>query len=762
VQPQNPFFVGREAELRYFARLLEDGDHLKVLNICGHSGVGKSWLLEEYRSLCHGVQIPFAHLSPRDVSGNPATLLTSFAQQIGLEGEWPDDIHTFDQLLPFFIPALHALDAPVAVLILDDYDRMLNFDPYMQLLTRHLTQPTPLMHNTKQLRVIVVIGSEIPLYTHWSLDPRLQPIIELVLHDFTLSETRAYFRRMNVSQRYERPLYQLTQGYPLALAMTVNLELWPDVADSLVTTEKQVILPLTDRQKLVQEILGRTWRAIDSETLHAKVVEPLRASALVRSFDQSLLAIMLDQPTLADAIFDRVTALSMVVEQSQVDKPRNFTLHSALRMALLEDAKSRGLEQTLVEYRCRALAFYFAETRRAKSRPEITFKELGLDILFLHSNPVIHQILFDSLHIPLPTGPASYDELDEILESLMQQNPLYHEIHLDGKHLERLVQETRDWLELDYELHGQTLHYFQVVRRSNATQSPDGIHDDNCSGRARGDLAGFALNVPVTKATLPLLRRDTIGWLYDTHARPISSHSDGQSVFLLRLVVGDWDCLSALIRAFFALLEGQVFHTLVTVTPWTLINMLMRTLGFDMLIDDIEYEGRAYTALRLDMTKYGGPIKWLYQLVRQDLGLPARRLVEDWEQFKMALQEALEELHGPFELLAQNPLIDELGLAGQDETDWERAQALIKTLQTVLDSVRLPSAQDRSDSAFQVLNKSYGIVGEAWKRFEYGGPRPSIEEIRKQLHCARGTYYVRVEESVEALARAVRRWQEKV
>ena len=241
--PRNSFFVGREAELARFTRLLTSGELLTVLNVHGHSGVGKTWLLEEFRSTCNATRVPFAYLNPRQMSGDPVSLLTSFAQRMGLEGAWRDSARTFDQLLPSFVAALHALDTPVVMLMLDNYDQMLHFDPHVRHLIRRLAQSAPPNGSNGSLsrpagdtdqpldrlgtppRFIVVIGSQIPLREHWPLSPiYLQPLQEMALCDFALRETSAYLTRMGVPQEHHLTLFRLTQGYPLALALVALSE----------------------------------------------------------------------------------------------------------------------------------------------------------------------------------------------------------------------------------------------------------------------------------------------------------------------------------------------------------------------------------------------------------------------------------------------------------------------------------------------------------------------------------------------------------
>lgn len=753
VHPHNPFFVGRQAELECFAHLLTTGEPLTILNVHGHSGVGKTWLLEEFHRMCRGAEVPFASLDPHRLHSDPVELLTGFANRLELNVNWGLIPRLFDMLLPEFLDALARVPASSIVLMLDTYDQMFNFDPWVRHLIRGLTQlgssTGPALQACQTApwhRVVIVISSQAPLSERWPLDPIYRrPLQEMELRDFTLSEACDYFTRIGIPREHHVALFRLTQGYPLALALVATLETPEALTASLDASEPSEILDMEwkilspdDRKTLVQKILERALYTLDDEPLRAQVVALLRASAVVRRFDQSLLATMLDQSALPDALFDWATALSMVVERTQVGKTRTFMLHDALRMALLEDAEGRGLGKSLRDYRRRALASYVLQQAEPQSAEAIA--ELMLDTLFLHSNPAIRSLFFDQMLPPLLTGSASFDELGGVLQLLMRQNPLYREIDFDGEPLERLIRETRDWLSLDRQLHGETLRYFQVVRRSDA----------------HGDVAGFVLNVPVTDATLSLLRRDTVGTVYEASVGPIALRENERRYFSLRLVAGDWDVLSALIRALFVQLTGQPFDTLATVVPWPLISMLAEELGFDVLARGVEYEGHRYTALQLDVAQHGGPVRWLLQLVRGHVGLPARRLAEDWGLFKEVLQEALERLQGSFALLAKSPLIDEFGLADPGATDWERAQALTETLQAVLEAMRSPPAQDRSDSVFHVLNESYGIVGDAWRRFAYGS-QPSVAEICQRLHCTKGTYFNRRKEALEALARAFRR-----
>jgi AraC-like DNA-binding protein len=121
------------------------------------------------------------------------------------------------------------------------------------------------------------------------------------------------------------------------------------------------------------------------------------------------------------------------------------------------------------------------------------------------------------------------------------------------------------------------------------------------------------------------------------------------------------------------------------------------------------------------------------------------------------LQEALASLHDSFVVLAKSPLIDEFALVERTADDWTRAEALTQALQDTLETMRLPEAHDRPDADFHILNERYGVVDEAWRRFEFSGSRPSMKEIAQTFNCSRRALYNRLDEALEMFARAFRR-----
>lgn len=757
IQPFNPYFVGREEYLSDFQHLLREcDDQLVILSIEGPGGIGKTWLQEEFRSMCADAAIPFAYLNPRDVSDDPVSLLTGFACRMGLGSDWVEKANdrTFSQLMPRFMMALCAVDAPVVMLMLDNYDQMTHFDYRVRDLIRHLAQQgsphgsqsgvvTNSSNRSEGLpRFIVVISSKMSLREYWPLNPIYQrPLQTIELKDFTCSETYDYLDRMEIPQEHQADLYRRTGGYPLALALAAMLKSWPGDKDG----GDQELIPQQDWEKFLQETLERALRVLNGDQLRPQVIEALHAAATVRRFSRELLEVMLNRPRLPDVLFDRVTALSMVVERKQrpgrSDTPRTFILHNALRKALLEDARRRGLENVVNEYRRRASAYYVIQQEVMKQEDAIA--QRALDIIFLNKAPFVHGLFFDEPSTSLLIGSASLGELDEALESLMQENPLYQQMDFKGQPLAQLIQQTRDWLALDWDMHGEMLHYFQVARRRGG----------------RGDIAGFVLNVHVSEETLPLLRRDTIGAVYETGVRTIEVPTDRKCVFSLRMVIDKWDCQSTLVRAIFVQLIREAFDILVIVTPWESITQLMTQLGADALARDVEYKGYSYDVVRLDVARYGGAMQWLQHLVRQGMGLTPsdwehytcqiRNLIQqrialgasisDWKECVKQVREALQQLWGDIATLSQCKLIRTLDLAAPTDAAPVRVERLHHAISEAHARLR-PSDEEKAKlrergeiAHYTILNRLYGIAGKPRRRFKLGEHRPPQKTIAELL-----------------------------
>lgn len=176
IQSQHTYFVGRQAELRHFAQLLSGEEPLRILNVHGHSGVGKTWLLGAFREACREGRAPFAQLDAYRLGDDlsPPALLTNLSAQLELSIPGGDDgALTFDRLLPQFITALAETGYPQVVLMVDDYDRLFHLvDPWLRNLFRAVRGIDQFIGPPSRLpdvpldalpRILTVINSQSPV-----------------------------------------------------------------------------------------------------------------------------------------------------------------------------------------------------------------------------------------------------------------------------------------------------------------------------------------------------------------------------------------------------------------------------------------------------------------------------------------------------------------------------------------------------------------------------------------------------------------------
>jgi hypothetical protein len=745
IQVQNAQFVERVEQRECFVRLLQqETDPVIVLALNGHVGVGKSRLVEEFRWILADKGLPFAYLSPRHLDDDPSTLLIRFAQRLGLDSNWKDGAQTFEEHLARFSPALMALSDPVAVLIVDNYEQMLNLDPYVRHLIRDLakreapfgsaTHSAPSQDAKRSLpRVVIVMVSRNPLGEYWPFNPLcLELVRNVTLQDFTFMETRTYLEMKGISPAYHQKIFHLTHGYPLALAMIAELDIVESLDDlgprDALKLESD-LLTSEDLSELVNKILNRALSSLDETPLRHQLIELLRAGAVVRRFSQPMLAALLDTPALQDNLFDRITNLAMVRKWTREGKPHLFAIHESLRDALTTDASERGLQEKIERYRQRALGYY----KLLKEEISEGGEEWALDILFLHSSQSIRDLFFGGGASSSPTtAPAAFGELSEVVSSLMQGSTLFEEVGFSGGQLLRLIRETHEWMALDWKLHDEYLEYFRVVRRRN------------------NQIAGFSLIVPVTKDTLPLLHNDTVSSVYEKALGAIEINS--HCYFLLRFVVDELDAKSALLRAIFSRLIQERFVTVITAVFWPDVLQMMKVLGFEVLAHEVEYDGYTYDIMKLDVAQYGGPVAWLLQFVSSDMGLVS----EDWESYLREVKAALTKLwHDPESLTkAARPLMHRLGIAELEPDVFVQAETVRKVLCAAGEAIKPPDDM-MVGSHYELLNSLYGLGGKEKKAFMRSLDRPNQQTVFREKGIPNPRRHLR--QAIGAIAQALLR-----
>ena len=363
-------FVGREREVTLFRHWLAKGsDEPAILHVSGPGGTGKTTLLRAFRRVAEaeGWRVVLADGSA--FKPTPAQLSVAIT---GARG--PDGVDYLNE-------------APT-VLLLDTFEEL-------GALTHHLQdQFLPRLRRT----VKVVISGRQPLGTAWSA---WGPVVQsIVLSGFPPEASRTYLRARGIGADLEDEIAGAAGGSPLALSLAADMATQLGVREFRAAPEWRLAL-----RGLVEDLL-RDVRNQDLRLL-------LEAAAVVRQFDEELLAAMVDREDIS-ASFVALCGLSPIRPAEH-----GLMLHDDIRRILLEDLRWRRPER-LVELRRRAWRHY---RRRMRESPAAAW--MIADQLHLSGNDLIQAMFFQNSEPGLASveraGPADHDEIMRILDAFTSQ-----------------------------------------------------------------------------------------------------------------------------------------------------------------------------------------------------------------------------------------------------------------------------------------------------------------------------------------------------
>ncbi len=90
--------------------------------------------------------------------------------------------------------------------------------------------------------------------------------------------------------------------------------------------------------------------------------------------------------------------------------------------------------------------------------------------------------------------------------------------------------------------------------------------------------------------------------------------------------------------------------------------------------------------------------------------------------------DGLENLWTSIEALSENPLVDELKLASEEDDAFDRAMALIEAILQAGQGVKVYG----DAQLFALLNRAFGLEGDVKRRYQITAARPTMEELVTQ------------------------------
>jgi len=310
---ERKFLVGRLREIRLFQRLLDgkSGDK-RIVNLYGIGGMGKSFLLDEYRRIAEEKGVRFLSIDSRDFEHSPRYLCDRVNHL--LDGFCPNDA-LVRQPLPI-AEAIRKINEFASIqrlcIAFDSYEDMAELDPWIR------EQFIPQLHpNT-----VFAFGGRYPLQGAWRQSPAWRAMIAWVpLTELTYPEVQEYIRRHGICDEDRvRHIWNQTMGHPLSLSLAVYAATAGDAADADAEA-----IPLGPCEWL---------READPD------IRPLvEAASVLRHFHQEMLAYVTEQ-SVSDDEFQTLTRLSFVRKTE-----RGWVLHDLVRAAIAEDMRTRMPER---------------------------------------------------------------------------------------------------------------------------------------------------------------------------------------------------------------------------------------------------------------------------------------------------------------------------------------------------------------------------------------------------------------------------------
>jgi len=333
---ERKFMAGRRQEVDRFRRLLDGASPGKrLINIYGIGGMGKSYLLDEFRRIAAERGYRFLLLDSRDFLHTPQSLCARLARL----AEDPDaDAERLEPEAESFqvsdaIRRVNAVAAGQALcLAFDTYEEMESLDPWIreQLLPR--LDPS----------VVVAVAGRNPLQGAWKLSPAWRQMIEwLPLSELAYDEAKAYLETHGIRDDASiRAIWNKTKGHPLSLSLAAHAATVQE--DARIADEE--LFPFVAGQWL-REVPGPALRSL------------VEAAAVLRHFNQEILSYAIDAPVTTEQ-FQELVSLSFVRRVS-----RGWLLHDLVRAAVAEDLRARTPE-TYNALRRRGAAYFYRAVGR--------------------------------------------------------------------------------------------------------------------------------------------------------------------------------------------------------------------------------------------------------------------------------------------------------------------------------------------------------------------------------------------------------------
>ncbi|MUT64755.1 LuxR family transcriptional regulator [Paenibacillus sp. NEAU-GSW1] len=479
----NPSLVGRQLELDVFLNEWEEAaNKLKILNVYGTAGIGKSSLLDEFRSLALSKNSVCVTIDGEGFVKTAEDLCLLVLDAIDPQRKTD---RTDSQLFHICVQTLNALSERKRVcLFIDGYESMESMDYWLR----------EFFLKKLHSNVTVVIAGRHPLSEAWMLSPVWRRLItRLPLADLDFEAVARYAEYMHVQHPGTvKRLWRISRGHPLTMSLITFLLGQDGSNDSFHDSEEA-------NYDTLAYIVNQWLREVPGEHLRP-IIE---AACVLRRFNQESLSFVLEREMSASEFYQLIR-FSFV---RKVDK--GWMVHNLMREMTMREFSSR-MPQQYEQLRNRAL-LYFYNALMADSESMRKPREAA-DLLSYIGDSLVRAFLNWFELSPPRFETATREQLPEL-----------------EQYIERRYSEAQDRsVEIMDPSSGQRFSFLitadesrYTVRKLDLPALFDlGYDIVRVMRSSAGSIVGFATIIPINEATLPYLKRAPRSQAYFSNLPP--------------------------------------------------------------------------------------------------------------------------------------------------------------------------------------------------------------------------------------------------
>ncbi|MCD9024745.1 LuxR family transcriptional regulator [Cohnella silvisoli] len=475
-QIERHYLVGRQKEIQFFREQLSKKRHRgHILNIYGTGGVGKSYLLDEFRRIALHSCSRFLLLDSRDFPHNPQEFCLHLLRLLRYNLSKDEQTDNLSRLIELCQEAIQQEPEPGGVVLaLDTFEELGELEYWFR--EEFLQQ----LHS----EVLVVISGRYPIQGAWLSSPAWRQLIShMPIGDLDYFSVKEYLSRSGIE--VENDIHQIwskTKGHPLTLSLLVS------------TTLSQAMQPLAiaDDNGVFAQVVHTWLKELPDPQLRGLV----ETAAVMRHFNQELLSCAMEIPVTTEQ-FLKLVGLSFV---RRVD--RGWLLHDLMRDAICHELQVRAPEQ-YKGIRKRCILFYYDLIKESVQKKLVAWETA--EWFYYIGDPAILAFFYQNsgTHRWEPLNSFNWREAERYIENRYSSSKEAKITYTNPETLERYdyVISAEENLYTLKHIHLQELHELDpsIVKLIRNGQ---------------GVLSGLSVIIPINVHTLDYLRTQPLSSAY--------------------------------------------------------------------------------------------------------------------------------------------------------------------------------------------------------------------------------------------------------